>query len=84
VHPVSATPRSIVELRPTHPAQAETASARLSEAARGRMHDTEAKVEPSRTAAAIVEMVTANKLGLVVVAGANPLATGMVAAHLMG
>jgi hypothetical protein len=48
------------------------------------MHDTEAKVEPSRTAAAIVEMVTANKFGLVVVAGANPLATGMVAAHLMG
>ena len=71
------------------------------------MHDAAAKVEPSGTAAAIVDMVRANKLGLVVVdgsaamegagpldgtpvpmetivAGANALATDMVAANLMG
>ena len=77
------------------------------QAVRGRMHDATAKVEPSGTAAAIVDMVRANKLGLVVVdgstamqgngpmdgtlvpmetivAGANPLATDMVAASLMG
>jgi uncharacterized protein (DUF362 family) len=77
------------------------------QAVRGRMHDLTAKVEPSGTAAAIVDMVRANKLGLVVVdassamegngptegtlvpmetivAGANPLATDMVAASLMG
>jgi uncharacterized protein (DUF362 family) len=74
---------------------------------RGRMHDAAARVEPSGTAAAIVDIVRANKLGLVVidastamegngpsdgtllpmetiVAGANPLATDMVAAALMG
>jgi uncharacterized protein (DUF362 family) len=34
---------------------------------RGRMHDTAAKVEPSGTAAAVVDMVRANKLGLVVI-----------------
>jgi len=34
---------------------------------RGRMHDAAAKVEPSGTAAAIVDMVRANKVGLVVV-----------------
>ena len=77
------------------------------QAVRGRMHDTAATVEPSGTASAIIDMVRANKLGLVVVdastamegdgpsngplvpmetiiAGANPLATDMVAAHLMG
>ncbi|MBZ5729467.1 MAG: DUF362 domain-containing protein [Acidobacteriia bacterium] len=77
------------------------------QAVRGRMHDAAAKVEPSGTAAAIVDMVRANKLGLVVVdgstamegggpldgtpvpmetivAGANALATDMVAANLMG
>jgi uncharacterized protein (DUF362 family) len=74
---------------------------------RGRMHDAAAKVEPSGTASAIVDMVRANKLGLTIidgstamegngpaegplvpmetiVAGANPLATDMVAASLMG
>jgi len=74
---------------------------------RGRMHDAAGRVEPSGTAAAVVDMVRANQLGLVVVdgstamegngpwdgtpvpmativAGANPLATDMVAAHLMG
>jgi len=74
---------------------------------RGHMHDLAARVEPSGTAAAIVDIVRANKLGLVVidgstamegqgpsdgplvqmetiVAGANPLATDMVAAALMG
>ena len=77
------------------------------QAVRGRMHDAASKIEPSGTAAAIVDMVRANKLGLVVidgstamegngpsdgplvpmeiiVAGANPLATDMVAANLMG
>jgi uncharacterized protein (DUF362 family) len=77
------------------------------QAVRGRMHDATAKVEPSGTAAAIVDMVRANRLGLVVidgstamegngpsdgtllpmetiVAGTNPLAADMVAAHLMG
>jgi uncharacterized protein (DUF362 family) len=38
---------------------------------RGRMHDAAAKVEPSGTAAAIVDMVRANKLGLVVVDGST-------------
>jgi len=37
------------------------------QAVRGRMHDAAGKVEPSGTAAAIVDMVRANKLGLVVV-----------------
>jgi len=77
------------------------------QAVRGRMHDLTSKVEPSGTAAAIVDMVRANKLGLVVIdasmamegngpaggpllpmetiiAGTNPLATDMIAAHLMG
>lgn len=77
------------------------------QAVRGRMHDLTAKVEPSGTAAAIVDMVRANRLGLTVidgstamegngpsdgplvpmetiVAGTNPLAADMVAAHLMG
>ena len=39
------------------------------QALRGRMHDAAAKVEPSGTASAIVDMVRANKLGLVVVDG---------------
>ena len=74
---------------------------------RGAMHDAAAKVEPSGTATAIVDMMRANKLGLVVVdgsmamegngptegtlvkmdlivAGANPVATDMVASSLMG
>lgn len=77
------------------------------QAVRGRMHDATAKIEPSGTAAAIVDIVRANKLGLVIVdastamegngpwdgnivpmeaiiAGTNPLATDMMAAHLMG
>jgi uncharacterized protein (DUF362 family) len=36
---------------------------------RGRMHDLAARVEPSGTAVAIVDMVRANKLGLVVIDG---------------
>jgi uncharacterized protein (DUF362 family) len=40
---------------------------------RGRMHDAAAKVEPSGTAAAIVDMVRANKLGLVVVDGSTAM-----------
>jgi uncharacterized protein (DUF362 family) len=74
---------------------------------RGRVHDLTSKIESSGTAAAIVDMVRANKLGLVVIdastamegngpaegtlvpmdliiAGANPLAADMIAAHLMG
>jgi uncharacterized protein (DUF362 family) len=74
---------------------------------RGAMHDEAAKVEPSGTAAAIVDMMRANKLGLVVVdgsmamegngpsdgtlvkmdvivAGADPVATDMVASSIMG
>jgi uncharacterized protein (DUF362 family) len=74
---------------------------------RGHMHDLAAKVEPTAASAVVVDMVRANKLGLVVVdgsmamegngpsmgqtfkmnvivAGANPLATDMVAANLMG
>ena len=39
------------------------------QAVRGRMHDLTSEVEPSGTAAAIVDMVRANKLGLVVVDG---------------
>ncbi|HUK15962.1 MAG TPA: DUF362 domain-containing protein [Bryobacteraceae bacterium] len=77
------------------------------QAVRGRMHDIASRIEPSGTAAAIVDMVRANKLGLVVVdgssamegdgpadgtlvpmnlivAGANPLATDMISAALMG
>jgi uncharacterized protein (DUF362 family) len=74
---------------------------------RGRVHDLNSEIEPTGTSAAIVDMVRANKLGLVVVdgsmamegngpsngplvkmdviiAGANPLATDMVAARVMG
>jgi len=40
---------------------------------RGRMHDTTAKVEPSGTAAAIVDMVRANKVGLVVIDGSSAM-----------
>ena len=39
------------------------------QAVRGRMHDAAAKVEPSGTASAIVDMMRANKLGLVVIDG---------------
>ena len=77
---------------------------------RSAVHSQAAKVERSGTASAIVDMVRANKMGLVVIdasvamqgqgpsvyqggqlvkmnliiAGTNPLATDMVAAHLMG
>lgn len=77
---------------------------------RSEVHSEAAKVEESGTASAIVDMVRANKMGLVVIdastamqgqgpsvhqggqlvkmnliiAGANPLATDMVAAYLMG
>jgi len=43
------------------------------QAVRGRMHDATAKVEPSGTAAAIVDMVRANKLGLVVIDGSTAM-----------
>jgi uncharacterized protein (DUF362 family) len=43
------------------------------QAVRGRMHDAAAKVEPSGTASAIVDMVRANKLGLVVVDGSTAM-----------
>ncbi|MBZ5591477.1 MAG: DUF362 domain-containing protein [Acidobacteriia bacterium] len=43
------------------------------QAVRGRVHDATAKVEPSGTAAAIVDMVRANKLGLVVVDGSTAM-----------
>jgi uncharacterized protein (DUF362 family) len=43
------------------------------QAVRGRMHDITAKVEPSGTAAAIVDMVRANKLGLVVIDGSSAM-----------
>ena len=43
------------------------------QAVRGRMHDAAAKVEPSGTAVAIVDMVRANKLGLVVVDGSTAM-----------
>ena len=39
------------------------------QAVRGRMHDMASKVEPSGTAAAIVNIVRANKIGLVVIDG---------------
>lgn len=74
---------------------------------RGRMHDVASGIEPTAASAVVVDMVRANKLGLVVVdgsmamegngptegrlvkmdvivAGANPVATDMVAAGLMG
>jgi uncharacterized protein (DUF362 family) len=40
---------------------------------RGHMHDLTSKVEPSGTAAAIVDMVRANKLGLVVIDGSTAM-----------
>jgi len=40
---------------------------------RGRMHDEAAKVEPTGVAAAVVDMVRANKLGLVVVDGSTAM-----------
>jgi len=40
---------------------------------RGRMHDATAKVEPSGTAAAIVDIVRANKVGLVVIDGSSAM-----------
>jgi len=43
------------------------------QAVRGRMHDAASRVEPSGTAAAIVDMVRANKLGLVVVDGSTAM-----------
>jgi len=43
------------------------------QAVRGRMHDAAAEVEPSGTAVAIVDMVRANKLGLVVVDGSTAM-----------
>jgi uncharacterized protein (DUF362 family) len=43
------------------------------QAVRGRVHDAAARVEPSGTAAAIVDIVRANKLGLVVVDGTRAM-----------
>jgi uncharacterized protein (DUF362 family) len=43
------------------------------QAVRGRMHDAAAKVDPSGTAAAVVDMVRANKVGLVVVDGSSAM-----------
>jgi len=43
------------------------------QAVRGRMHDAAAKVDPSGTAAAVVDMVRANKLGLVVIDGSTAM-----------
>jgi uncharacterized protein (DUF362 family) len=43
------------------------------QALRGNMHDMAAKIEPSATAAPIVDMVRANKLGLVVVDGSSAM-----------
>jgi len=43
------------------------------QAVRGRMHDLAAEVEPSGTAAAIVDMVRANKLDLVVIDGSTAM-----------
>jgi uncharacterized protein (DUF362 family) len=43
------------------------------QAVRGRMHDAAAKIEPSGTAAAIVDIVRANKLGLVVIDGSTAM-----------
>ena len=43
------------------------------QAVRGRMHDAAAKVEPSGTAAAIVDMVRANQVGLVVIDGSTAM-----------
>ena len=46
---------------------------RIYQAVRGRMHDAAGKIEPSGTAVAIVDMVRANKLGLVVVDGSTAM-----------
>jgi len=43
------------------------------QAVRGRMHDAASKIEPSGTAVAIVDMVRANRLGLVVVDGSSAM-----------
>ena len=43
------------------------------QAIRGNMHDMAAKIEPSATAAPIVDMVRANKLGLVVIDGSSAM-----------
>ena len=43
------------------------------QALRGRMHDAASRVEPSGTASAVVDMVRANKLGLVVVDGSTAM-----------
>lgn len=43
------------------------------QAVRGRMHDAAGKVEPSGTAVAIVDIVRANKLGLVVIDGSTAM-----------
>ena len=43
------------------------------QALRGNMHDIAAKLEPSATAAPIVDMVRANKLGLVVIDGSSAM-----------
>jgi len=43
------------------------------QAVRGRMHDAAAEVEPSGTAAAIVDMVRANRVGLVVIDGSRAM-----------
>lgn len=43
------------------------------QAIRGRMHDAASLVEPSGTASAVVDMVRANKLGLVVVDGSTAM-----------
>jgi len=43
------------------------------QALRGNMHDMASKIEPSATAAPIVDMVRANKLGLVVIDGSSAM-----------
>ena len=43
------------------------------QAPRGNMHDMASKIEPSATAAPIVDMVRANKLGLVVIDGSSAM-----------
>ena len=43
------------------------------QAVRGRMHDAAAKVEPSGTASAVVDIVRANKVGLVVIDGSKAM-----------
>jgi len=45
----------------------------LRRAVRGNMHDMASKIEPSATAAPIVDMVRANKLGLVVIDGSSAM-----------